>query len=103
MGAEHYRRAIGHIVQFFDENRAFGFQPVHNKAVVDDFMADINRRAIPFERAFHDFNCTVDTRAKPAGRGYQYGERRLPVRGFGRGQGSVHACASTACIPFQQA
>jgi hypothetical protein len=33
-------------------------------AIVDNFMADIDWRAIFFERAFHDFNRANDTSTK---------------------------------------
>src|SRR3546814_1866562 len=43
---KHHRRAAGHLVQFLDEHRALGFQAVDHELVVDDFVADIDRRTV---------------------------------------------------------
>jgi hypothetical protein len=58
--------AVGHFIEFLDKNRAFGFQAVNDVPVVDDLMADIDRRAMLFECEFDDLDGSINARAKPA-------------------------------------
>ena len=62
------RHAIGHFVQFLDKYRAHFLQFVDNIAVVDDFVPDIDRCAIFFNRQLDDFYGAVDACAKAARR-----------------------------------
>jgi enamine deaminase RidA (YjgF/YER057c/UK114 family) len=58
--AEKTRLAIGHFVQFLDEHRPLDLQIVDHVAIVNDLVADIDRRAITFDRAFDDLDRPVD-------------------------------------------
>ena len=62
---------VGHLVELVDEHRAEIAQPVDDEAVVDDFMADIDRRSEPLERELDDLDRAIDSGAKAAGRGDQ--------------------------------
>ncbi len=46
--------------QFFNKNRTFGAQIINHIGVMHDFMAHIDRRAELLQRAFNDFDRTVD-------------------------------------------
>jgi hypothetical protein len=72
VGAEHDRHAVGHFVEFLDENRALGLQAIDHIAVVDDLVAHIDRRAVAFERALDDLDRAVDPGAEAARRGDQH-------------------------------
>ena len=50
MRGEDDRRAFGHCVEFLHEHRALFLKPFNDKAVVDNFVAHIDRRAV-FRRA----------------------------------------------------
>ena len=52
--AENRPRAVRHLVQFLDENRAQFAQFLHDVLVVNDFLAHINRRPVQIQRDFHD-------------------------------------------------
>ena len=69
MGRKHHRRVgtIGDFSQFLDENRALGFQAVDDIAVMDDLVADIDRRAIDGERPFHGIDGPNHAGAEAAG------------------------------------
>ena len=71
MGGEHHGPAVGHFVQFLDEDRAQPTQPVYDEAVVDDFVPDIDRRPEPLDRQFDDLDGAVDAGAESARRGDQ--------------------------------
>ena len=69
VGRKHHRPPIGHFVQFLDEYRAEAAQPVDDKPVVDDFMADVDRRSMPVDRQLNDLDRPVDAGAETARRG----------------------------------
>ncbi len=46
--------------QFLDENRAKRLKPFDDVAVVDDLVADIDRRAIFLERQDNDLDGAID-------------------------------------------
>jgi len=69
VGAENDRCGIGDFIEFFNKNRAALFEVFDHKAVVDDFMADVDRCAEEFNCALDDFNRAVNTGAKTAGIG----------------------------------
>ena len=71
MSGKNDMSAIGHFIQFLDENSTLGFQAVDNKAVVDDFMAHINGRTILFQGKLDDLYGAVYTGAKAARCGKQ--------------------------------
>ena len=75
MGRKDDRPVVGDLVELVDENRAHLAQPVHNEAVVDDFMADIDGRAKPLERQLNDLDGPVNARAKAARRRDQDSQR----------------------------
>ncbi len=106
MGAEHDRGAIGHLVQLLDEDRALLTQRIDDVAVVDDLVADIDRRAVFFERPLHDLDRAVDSGAESAGGRDEEHQRRFLGRVAGnvgqgaRMQGRVHAPTPSAlCAP----
>ena len=70
---KHHARIIRYFVQFVDEDRALALEVLDDVAVVDDFVAHIDRRAEPFEREFDDLDRPVDAGAKAARTGHQYG------------------------------
>jgi hypothetical protein len=63
--------AVRHLIEFLDEHRALGLQAVDDKAVVDNFVPDINRCAMLFEGELDNLDRTVNARAKPARSGEQ--------------------------------
>ena len=67
---------VGHLVELVDEHRAEIAQPVDDEAVMDDFMADIDRRSEPLERELDDLDRAVDSGAKAARCGDQHLEGR---------------------------
>ena len=69
MRAEDHRRAVGHLVEFLDEDRAALLEVVDDVAVVHDFVAHVDRRAQRFERALDDLDRAVDAGAETAGIG----------------------------------
>ena len=71
MGRKDHRPVVGHLVELVDEHRAHRRQPVDDEAVVDDLVADIDRRAEPLERELDDLDRAVDAGAKSARRGDQ--------------------------------
>ena len=66
-----------HLVQFLDKNGAFGLKPFDHNAIMDDFMAHIDRRAIFGDGAFDDLDRPFDPGAKAAGSGQQHRKGRL--------------------------
>ena len=99
MRREHnWGAGIRDFVQFFDEDGALGFEALHHIAVMDDFMAHIDGRAVFGERQLHDLDRAVHTGAKTAGRGQVYGERRTvgasPIGLVGTGHRRLGRCVS---------
>ena len=82
------RAVVGDLVEFVDEYRAQLAQPVDDEAVMDDFVADIDRRAEPLERELDDLDRAVDAGAKAARRGDQDAKGGSEV-GFRHGAGHV--------------
>ena len=80
VGAEHQRGTGRHVVQFFNEDRALGFQVIYHIGVVHDLMAHINRPSELVQRALHDFNGAVHTGTEAAWLG-QKNFLRLDGRG----------------------
>ena len=72
VGGEDDRPVVGHFVELIDEYRAQFPQPIHDEAVVDDLVADIDRRAESFERELDDLDRAVDSRAEAARSGDQH-------------------------------
>jgi hypothetical protein len=63
-----HRHAVRHLVQLLHEDRALGLQAVDDELVVDDLVADVDRRAVALERQLDDVDRAVDARAKAARR-----------------------------------
>ena len=56
MGAKHEYGADRNFADGLDKNRAATPQLVHDVAVVDDFMVNVDRLAIQFERQVNDIH-----------------------------------------------
>ena len=85
MGREDHRPVVGNLVELVDEHRAQLAQAIDDEAVVDDLVADIDRRAELLERQLDDLDRAVDAGAKSARRGDQDAE------GEGAGSAMVQA------------
>ncbi len=81
-GEDHRPVAIRHLVEFLDEHRALLAQRFDHVFVVNDFVADIDRRAVFFERALDRVDRPHHARAKAARRAQQDAQRRF----FGGGR-----------------
>ncbi len=69
MRGKYHGTVVGHLVELIDEDRAKAAQPIDDEAVVDDFVAHIDRRAEALERELDDLDRAVDAGAKaPRGR-----------------------------------
>jgi hypothetical protein len=66
VGREDDGRAIGHLVQFLDEDRALFLQPVDHETVMDDLVPDIDRGA-EFAIARSTISIARSTPAQPRG------------------------------------
>jgi len=72
MGAEDGDGAGGDLVYLIDEMRTFGAQPLDDVPIVDDFVADIDRRPIFLKGSLDDIDRALDPL------------RRIPVVGLAR-------------------
>ena len=77
MRGENDRPSVRHLVQLLDENRSQPAQPVDDEAVMDDFVAHIDRRAEALDRQLDDLDGAVDPGAEAARGGDQDFEARL--------------------------
>ncbi len=66
MGAENDGGAIGHLVQFIDEHRADGAQPVHHVLVMNDLMPHVDGCAEQHHRPLNDVDGAVHAGAESA-------------------------------------
>jgi hypothetical protein len=62
--AEDSNPAVRDFIDLVDKVRPLGAQPVDDVAVMDDLMADIDRRPIFFERALDDLDRSFHPRAE---------------------------------------
>ena len=69
--------AVGYLVKLLHKNCTFGFQAVNNKAVVDNFVPDIDGCAMLFESELDNLDGTVNARAKSAWGGKEELQRAL--------------------------
>ena len=67
MGGENDGPVIWAIVQLVDKDCAHALEPLHDPAIVDDLMPDINRCAIFFYSLFNYLNGAIHASAKAAG------------------------------------
>ena len=63
VGREHDGRPLRHVGEGVDEDSAARPQILHHVRVVDDLLADVNRRAVEREGAFDRLHCPLDARA----------------------------------------
>ena len=80
MRGKDHRHAVRHVVHGFHEDRAFVFQRIDDIFVVHDFMPDIDRCPIDFERALDDGDSAVHAGAEAARRRDKH-LKRAAVRG----------------------
>ena len=66
VGAEDGDATRGNFVDLVYKMRAFCAQPLDDVAVMDDFMANVNGRAIFFECALDDLDRPFDPGAEPS-------------------------------------
>jgi hypothetical protein len=78
VGAEDQGGAVGNLAQVFDEDGALGLEVIDHVAVVHDFVADVDRAAKLFQRAFDDSDGTLDTGAEATGIGKQEVHHMIP-------------------------
>ena len=78
VGGEDDRTVVRRFVKFVDEDRALGFQRFDDELVVDDFMPDIDRGAVPFQRLLDNQDGPVDAGAESA----RSGEQNRKLRQF---------------------
>ena len=71
MRREDADRALGNLVLGVDEDRAEPLEPLDDVVVVDDLVADIDRRAVLREQLLDDLDRAVNARAERAGRRQQ--------------------------------
>jgi hypothetical protein len=67
VGAEDERRARRHVGEVLDEDRALALEVVDDVGVVDDLVADVDRRAELVQRALDDLDRAIDAAQKPRG------------------------------------
>ena len=71
------RAVVGHFVEIIDEDRAEVTKSVYDEAIVDDFVAHVDRRAEPFERQLDDLDRAIDAGAEAPRGGDEDSERWL--------------------------
>ena len=69
MGGEHDVTSLRHLVQLLDEHGTLRLEILDHGAVMHDFMADIDGRAIAAQRLLDDSDRPVDAGAEAAGAG----------------------------------
>ncbi len=78
MGGEDHRPvALGHLVEFLDEDRPLLPERLHDIFVMDDFVADIDRRAVFLERALDHVDRPHHACTKAAWRAQKHAKRRF--------------------------
>jgi hypothetical protein len=67
--AEHDSAAGGYFVELLNEDGTFGPQIFDDGAIVDHFMAHVDRSAMKLKRTLYNFNRAINSGAKAAGTG----------------------------------
>jgi hypothetical protein len=67
MSAEDGRCAWGYLIKFFNEYGTKAPQPFDDMSIMDDLMANVDRRAVLIECPFDDLYGSNDARAEAAG------------------------------------
>ena len=80
VGREHDQPVLGHLVQLLDEHRTQAAQFVDHVAIVDDLVADIDRRAVLAQGLLDHVDRALDPGAEAARAGEQDGERLVGGR-----------------------
>ena len=70
-GEDHRLLGVRDLVELLDEDRALRLEVLDDVAVVDDLVADIDRRPEPLERQLHDLDGAIDAGAEAARRAEQ--------------------------------
>ena len=102
MGGEDHRRIVRHLVELLHEDGAAMLQLLDDEAIVDDLMADIDRRAIAGQRLFDDLDRPIHSGAESARGGEQDAkrrQRRCHRAGLVRGQGVHYSPADRSAEP----
>ena len=66
MGGEDHRYPVGHLVELAHEHRPLRLEALDDELVVDDLVADIDRRAVALDRQFDDPDGAIDAGAEAA-------------------------------------
>jgi hypothetical protein len=66
VGGEHADRPLRYLVLGIDEDGAEPLEPLDDVVVVDDLMANVDRRAVLVEKALDDLDRSVDAGAERA-------------------------------------
>ena len=80
VGREDDRRALRHLVELVDEDGAAALEIGDDVLVVNDLLADVDRRAALLERLLDDLDRTLDARAERARRREQHRARADRLR-----------------------
>jgi hypothetical protein len=74
---DHRTGCVRNLRQFLDKDRALGLQRIHDVAIVDDLVADIDGRTKAHECLFNDVDGAHDPGAESARRTKQNAKRRF--------------------------
>jgi hypothetical protein len=64
VGAEDGHGSRRDLVDLVDKMGSLGAQPLDDVPIVNDFVTDVDRRAVLFQRALDNLDCSFDTGAK---------------------------------------
>jgi hypothetical protein len=64
VGAEHQHRAVRHVLDGLHKNRPAAAQLLHHVGVMHDFVMDVDRGAVRFQRQLHDIHRSHHSRAE---------------------------------------
>ena len=67
MRAVNYALTIGNLIDGIDKNGAFALQFFHNKTIVDDLLAHVDRRSKGLKRNAHNIDGTNHPGTEPTG------------------------------------
>ena len=77
VGAEHGDGVVGDLVQFLDEDRALGAERLDDAFVVDDLVADVDRRSVEIEGPFDNLDGPFHAGAEAARLGQDHPQVHL--------------------------
>ena len=96
MCGQHHHGARGHLGLFIDEDRALGLEVAHDVQVVDDLLADVDRRAVLGQRTLDGVDRALHAGAIPSRGRQQHG---APCGGGVRGVHALHGSRASRCPP----